>query len=275
MRSSRSVLPFLIVIEGSEVTVATQTVQSDQNDVPTTCSYLAACSYLTSTNSPAPRDQVNPIQLPKSTKVQNSLPTTYQLFSISTVSGSSPYDDDLDDFHAAMSGDMTPPTHCSFQGPMSPGVGRSHHNAPFGNDLYDNMAGEHASPLSSMSSGSSMSGATSGLGHASLMGQDPQSSGLQGSLLNSGFAGGAMPQAQNRESFLRQGHGEAAMPEGAIARVGHNEPATWGQPGGPPTVASHMVDADYIRAREMADDETSGGSSSGSSSSGYGTGWSV
>ncbi|KAK3634837.1 hypothetical protein LTR56_002540 [Elasticomyces elasticus] len=131
------------------------------------------------------------------------------------MSGYPPQDDDYeydareafgDDFHAEMSRDLTPQAQGGSQGLASPGMDGIRDGAPFDDGMYDDMERERAGtpspmqPESSMGSASmgSTSGASSSLSPSDMdYSEDDAGSPLQdGSLLNSGFAGGP-PQARD------------------------------------------------------------------------------
>ncbi|KAK4903100.1 hypothetical protein LTR27_000028 [Elasticomyces elasticus] len=141
---------------------------------------------------------------------------------ISRMSGYPPQDDDYeydareafgDDFDAEMSRDLTPQAQGGSEGLASPGMDGVRDGAPFDNDMYDDMERERAGtpspmqPEGSMGSASmgSTSGASSSLSPSDMDYSDDDAgspmqgmggSSLEGSLLNSGFAGGP-PQARD------------------------------------------------------------------------------
>ncbi|KAK5741087.1 hypothetical protein LTR17_004237 [Elasticomyces elasticus] len=174
------------------------------------------------------------------------------------MSGYEPSDDDRDDFDAGpafnhgpgmmgpplregefdadMARSMTP-ERGSLEPQASPGIDEPRRDVPFGDDLYDDMARERAGTMSPMQAESSMGSASMGLGGRDSSSLSPSDmdysdddgdsplqgmggSSLDGSLLNSGFAGGP-PQARD--------HMPAPPPP----------PATQGQDDGPGVGPSH------------------------------------
>ncbi|KAK5733119.1 hypothetical protein LTR17_009999 [Elasticomyces elasticus] len=138
------------------------------------------------------------------------------------MSGYPPQDDDYEydareafghDFDAEMSRDLTPQVQGGSEGVASPGMDGIRDGAPFDDDMYDDMERERAGtpspmqPESSIGSASmgSTSGASGSLSPSDMDYSDDDAgspmqgmggSSLDGSLLNSGFAGGP-PQARD------------------------------------------------------------------------------
>ncbi|KAK5678192.1 hypothetical protein LTS10_009362 [Elasticomyces elasticus] len=145
------------------------------------------------------------------------------------MSGYGPSDDDRDDFDAGpafnhgpgmmgpplregefdadMARSMTP-ERGSLEPQASPGIDEPRRDVPFGDDLYDDMARERAGTMSPMQEGTSMGSASRGSDSLTPSDMDYSDddagspmqgmggSSLDGSLLNSGFAGGP-PQARD------------------------------------------------------------------------------
>ncbi|TKA83319.1 hypothetical protein B0A55_00637 [Friedmanniomyces simplex] len=123
------------------------------------------------------------------------------------MSGFGPHDDDRDeeydaepafgdgqgmmgsplgeDYYGADTARGMTPQQGYMEGTAPPGFGESQHDAPFGDDRYEDRASERASMSPRSSLGSESEGSD-----FEPEGHDPGAPGLQGSLLNSGFPNG-------------------------------------------------------------------------------------
>ncbi|TKA72402.1 hypothetical protein B0A55_05855 [Friedmanniomyces simplex] len=152
-------------------------------------------------------------------------------------------------FDAEMARDMTPPARGYEEPPIPPGVGENPHNAPFSDDLYDEITRERASPPSPMSPhGGGQEFAAEFGPPGPMLGQHPE---------------GQTPRSM--EGMPAPGYGQGQAPANAPLGYGHGQASADAPPGNVPEGADEEMEEDLYGM--------SGSPSSGSS--GYSSGWSV